>query len=95
MNKEETNLLFYIFLMKNKAFQRYILSKADQDVLLLPLLQVLYSTLDQKDKYSQLYTLLSCLLMTSQDEFVNQTIQKIASFFFKNKFPLVRYFLHL
>ncbi|CAG8707440.1 28543_t:CDS:10, partial [Dentiscutata erythropus] len=55
----------------------YVLSRLDPEILLLQILRLLYDGVDGKANYSQMYILLTILLLFSQDEVFNENIQKI------------------
>ncbi|KAG1445211.1 hypothetical protein G6F56_009992 [Rhizopus delemar] len=62
---EEKMLLFYMILSENESF-RYI-----------PILKLIYESIEGKTNYTQVYILMTVLLILSQDEVNNDAIQKI------------------
>jgi hypothetical protein len=64
-------------MLQNRRFKRFILSKTDPEVLILPILLILYNAVEARENYSQLYTLLTIILVMTQDELFNQSIHKI------------------
>ncbi|EGF78915.1 hypothetical protein BATDEDRAFT_90322 [Batrachochytrium dendrobatidis JAM81] len=51
--------------------------KTDPDVLMLPLLHLIYEAVEKKTNYSQLYILLTILLILSQDDVHNENSHKV------------------
>ncbi|KAI8371481.1 Dymeclin [Radiomyces spectabilis] len=76
---EERMLLFYLMLIENESFRVYVLSRTDPEIIYIPMLKLIYESIEGKTNYSQLYVLLTCLLIFSQDDVNNETIQKIMS----------------
>ncbi|KAH6572968.1 hypothetical protein BASA60_006314 [Batrachochytrium salamandrivorans] len=76
--KDETCLVLYMLLLKNREFRMYVLSRTDPDVLLLPLLHQIYDAVDKKTNYSKLYILLTIMLILSQDDVYNENNHKVA-----------------
>ncbi|KAG0175177.1 hypothetical protein DFQ28_011210 [Apophysomyces sp. BC1034] len=74
---EERMLLFYLILVENESFRVYVLSRTDPETIYLPILRMVYEAIEGKVNYSQVYILLIFLLIFSQDEVNNETIQKI------------------
>ncbi|KAL5037624.1 hypothetical protein RTP6_005029 [Batrachochytrium dendrobatidis] len=74
---DETCLLLYMLLLKNRQFRMYVLSRTDPDVLMLPLLHLIYEAVEKKTNYSQLYILLTILLILSQDDVHNENSHKV------------------
>ncbi|KAI9253015.1 Dymeclin [Sporodiniella umbellata] len=77
---EEKALLFYKMLSENESFRVYVLSRTDQETIYLPILKLIYESMEAKTNYPQLYLLMTVLLILSQDEVNNDAIQKIVSF---------------
>ncbi|CAG8474972.1 4124_t:CDS:10 [Ambispora gerdemannii] len=75
---EEICLLLYTFMIENVDFRVYVLSRLDPEILLLPILRVLYETVDGRTNYPQTYIMLTILLLFSQDDVFNENIQKVA-----------------
>ncbi|KAK5815310.1 Dyggve-Melchior-Clausen syndrome protein-domain-containing protein [Linnemannia elongata] len=70
-----------IFVSFRKVFhivcQTYVLSRTDPETLYLPILRMVYEGVEGKTNYSQVYVLLVILLLFSQDDVFNDSIQKI------------------
>nr|KAJ3420075.1 hypothetical protein HK105_006145 [Polyrhizophydium stewartii] len=77
MRKDETSLLLYVLLLKNREFRMYVMSRTDPEGLLLPLLRLIYEFVERKSSYSQLYILLTVLLILSQDDVYNENNHKV------------------
>ncbi|CAO3680253.1 unnamed protein product [Rhizopus microsporus] len=78
LHVEEKMLLFYMMLAENESFRVYVLSRTDQEIIYLPILKLIYESMEGKTNYSQVYILMTILLILSQDEVNNDAIQKIA-----------------
>ncbi|KAF1802275.1 Dyggve-Melchior-Clausen syndrome protein-domain-containing protein [Mucor lusitanicus] len=74
---EERMLLFYLILVENEAFRVYVLSRTDQETIYLPILKLIYESMEGKTNFSQVYILMVILLILSQDDVNNEAIQKI------------------
>ncbi|KAG0297246.1 Triose-phosphate Transporter [Dissophora globulifera] len=74
---EEVCLLLHVLLVENTYFRTYVLSRTDPETLYLPILRMVYEGVDGKTNYSQVYVLLVILLLFSQDDVFNESIQKI------------------
>ncbi|KAI9260057.1 Dyggve-Melchior-Clausen syndrome protein-domain-containing protein [Helicostylum pulchrum] len=74
---EERMLLFYFILVENESFRVYVLSRTDQETIYLPILKLIYESVEGKTNYSQVYILMTILLILSQDDVNNEAIQKI------------------
>lgn len=72
---DRTILLLYYLLHGNPQFISYVQSRTDLDTLLLPLLHILYHSFEQKPQ--QIYMILIIILILSQDESFNRSIQQI------------------
>ncbi|CAG8777533.1 18792_t:CDS:10, partial [Gigaspora margarita] len=77
LSNEEICLILYLFMVENEDFRVYVLSRLDPEILLLQILRLLYDGVEGKANYSQMYILLTILLLFSQDEVFNENIQKI------------------
>ncbi|OAD72299.1 hypothetical protein PHYBLDRAFT_78144 [Phycomyces blakesleeanus NRRL 1555(-)] len=75
---EERMLLFYLILVENESFRVYVLSRTDPETIYIPILKMIYEAIEGKTNYSQVYVLLIFLLIFSQDDVNNETIQKIS-----------------
>ncbi|CAO3654552.1 unnamed protein product [Mucor fragilis] len=74
---EERMLLFYLILVENEAFRVYVLSRTDQETIYLPILKLIYESMEGKTNFSQIYILMVILLILSQDDINNEAVQKI------------------
>ncbi|KAG0252730.1 Triose-phosphate Transporter [Mortierella polycephala] len=74
---EEVCLLLHVLLVENTYFRTYVLSRTDPETLYLPILRMVYEGVEGKTNYSQVYVLLVIMLLFSQDEVFNDSIQKI------------------
>ncbi|KAI8980531.1 Dymeclin [Pilobolus umbonatus] len=77
IHTEEKMLLFYLILIENESFRVFVLSRTDQETIYLPILKLLYESIEGKTNYCQLYVLITILLILSQDDVNNEAIQKI------------------
>ncbi|KAI9346649.1 Dymeclin [Pilaira anomala] len=77
LHVEERMLLFYFILVENESFRVYVLSRTDQETIYLPILKLIYESVEGKTNYSQVYILMTVLLILSQDDVNNEAIQKI------------------
>ncbi|RIA96059.1 Dymeclin [Glomus cerebriforme] len=75
---EEICLILYLLMIENEEFRVYVLSRLDPEILILQILRLLYDGIDGRTNYSQMYILLTILLLFSQDEVFNENIQKIS-----------------
>ncbi|KAI8331572.1 Dymeclin [Chlamydoabsidia padenii] len=74
---EERMLLFYLLLVENDSFRVYILSRTDPETLYIPMLKMIYEFTENRSNFSQVYILMIILLIFSQDDVNNETIQKV------------------
>ncbi|KAF9335920.1 hypothetical protein BGZ91_010265 [Linnemannia elongata] len=75
---EEVCLLLHVLLVENTYFRTYVLSRTDPETLVeITLLLMVYEGVEGKTNYSQVYVLLVILLLFSQDDVFNDSIQKI------------------
>ncbi|KAG0365430.1 hypothetical protein BGZ54_006541, partial [Gamsiella multidivaricata] len=74
---EEVCLLLHVLLVENTYFRTYVLSRTDPETLYLPILRMVYEGVEGRTNYSQVYVLLVILLLFSQDDVFNESIQKI------------------
>ncbi|KAG2211292.1 hypothetical protein INT47_006412 [Mucor saturninus] len=77
LHVEERMLLFYLILVENESFRVYVLSRTDQETIYLPILKLIYESMEGKTNYSQVYILMIVLLILSQDDVNNEAIGKI------------------
>lgn len=90
IKKDEITLLLYILLLKNEGFKEYVIQDSNYKDLIIAILQVIYDSIGDHVRYSQMYTLLSLLLVLSQDsKFIDRIheivilIAKIRKFLFQ------------
>ncbi|CAO3624492.1 unnamed protein product [Cunninghamella echinulata] len=74
---EERMLLFYLILVENESFRVYILSRTDPETIYIPILKMIYESVENRTNFSQVYILMIILLIFSQDDVNNETIQKV------------------
>ncbi|KAI8068464.1 Dymeclin [Gongronella butleri] len=74
---EEHMLLFYLLLIENESFRVYVLSRTDPETIYIPILKMIYESIEQRTNFSQIYILMVILLIFSQDEVNNDTMQKV------------------
>uniref|UniRef100_T2MAV8 Dymeclin n=1 Tax=Hydra vulgaris TaxID=6087 RepID=T2MAV8_HYDVU len=72
LHMEQTVLLLYTMLHKNKSFVNYLLRQKDLENILLPLLKVLYDL--EKSNPHSIYMVLICILIFTQDSTFNNII---------------------
>ncbi|KAI8366147.1 Dymeclin [Blakeslea trispora] len=75
---EERMVLFYLILKENEPFRVFVLSRTDQETIYLPILKLIYESLETKANYAQLYMLFSILLILSEDDMNNEAMHKVA-----------------
>ncbi|KAJ2957739.1 hypothetical protein NQZ79_g6588 [Umbelopsis isabellina] len=73
---EERMLLFHLFLVENESFRVYVLSRSDPETIYIPILKSVYESIEGKTNYSQVYIFLIFILIFSQDDVFNESIQK-------------------
>ncbi|GAM19817.1 hypothetical protein SAMD00019534_029920 [Acytostelium subglobosum LB1] len=74
-SSDKNLLLLYYLLLDNPNFFRYVQSRTDIDSLVLPLLQVLYSSFEEKPQ--QVYMILIIILILSQDTLFNANVHSL------------------
>jgi len=72
---DQTTLLLYLLLHRNQNFRFYILSRADVEELILPILKILYQAQDKNSHH--IYMALIILLILSEDDLFNKAIHDI------------------
>ncbi|KAL1923654.1 uncharacterized protein VTP21DRAFT_8634 [Calcarisporiella thermophila] len=77
LHSEENTLILYLMIAENSTFRVYVLSRTDPETLMLPILKLLYEAMENKAHYSHTYILLTILLVFSQDEVFNESIQRV------------------
>ncbi|KAI8071187.1 Dymeclin [Gilbertella persicaria] len=74
---EERMLLFYLILKENETFRVYVLSRTDPETIYMPILRLIYESMEGKTNYSQVYVLFVILLILSQDDVNNEAVHKV------------------
>ncbi|XP_022665566.1 dymeclin-like [Varroa jacobsoni] len=75
LNEAPAMLLLYMLLHNNVTFKTFVLSRANIDYLVLPILQVLYQA-ENRSSY-HVYMALIVLLILSEDDLFSQTLQDV------------------
>lgn len=77
LDNDQVALLLYMLLQSNRIFRPYILTTASDelDKLLLPLLKILYSSIERGSHH--VYMVLIIFIMLSEERLFNEAIQKI------------------
>ncbi|KAI8996721.1 Dymeclin [Gaertneriomyces semiglobifer] len=74
---EEATVIMYCLIVHNRRFRTYVLSRTDPESLMIPLLHQIYDLTERKEGYPQLYVLLIILVIISEDDLFNDTLQRI------------------
>ncbi|GAB6032050.1 hypothetical protein CHUAL_010419 [Chamberlinius hualienensis] len=74
MKDDQTTLLLYLLLHRNQHFRTYILSRADIEELVVPILKILYQANDRNSHH--IYMALIILLILSEDELFNKAVHQ-------------------
>ncbi|KAL6078308.1 Dymeclin [Balamuthia mandrillaris] len=77
LHEDASILLLYLLLHTNSMFLAYLISRTDNDTLLLPMLHLLYSSIEDKPQEKHIYMILICLLILSQDQLFNRNVQTL------------------
>jgi hypothetical protein len=77
VGKDEITLLFYTLLLKNDGFKEYVIQDSNYADLIVEILHVVYNSIGEHVRYSQMYTLLSLLLVLSQESMFIARIHEI------------------
>ncbi|XP_059158576.1 dymeclin-like isoform X2 [Physella acuta] len=75
LHDDQTTLLLYLLLHQNPNMKAYILSRTNIDMLVMPLLQILYHTQERSSHH--IYMGLIILLVLSEDEVFNKAVHEI------------------
>lgn len=75
LHDDQTTLLLYLLLHQNANMKAFILSRTNIDMLVMPLLQILYHT--QEKSSHHIYMGLIILLVLSEDEVFNKAVHEI------------------
>ncbi|KAJ3185338.1 hypothetical protein HDU85_001388 [Gaertneriomyces sp. JEL0708] len=74
---EEATMIMYCLIVHNRRFRTYVLSRTDPESLMIPILHQIYDLTERKEGYPQLYVLLIILVIISEDDLFNDTLQRI------------------
>ncbi|XP_015513933.2 dymeclin isoform X2 [Neodiprion pinetum] len=74
-NTDETTLLLYMLLHRNPTVKAYIMKRADIQLLVIPILQILYHAPDNTSHH--IYMSLIILLILSEDDTFNKNVHEI------------------
>ncbi|XP_033210069.1 dymeclin isoform X2 [Belonocnema kinseyi] len=74
-NTDEVTLLLYMLLHRNPSVKEYIMKCADIQLLVIPILRILYHAPDNTSHH--IYMSLIILLILSEDEFFNKRVHEI------------------
>ncbi|PRP74386.1 hypothetical protein PROFUN_10284 [Planoprotostelium fungivorum] len=75
IHHDGTILLLYYLLHRNSEFRAFILCRTDIDIMVVPLLRLLYKTIGHKPQLT--YMTLICVFIMSGDSFFNKNIQDL------------------
>jgi hypothetical protein len=75
LNKEHSNLLLYCLLHENVSFRTYICQRTDLDLLIIPLLTILYEQIDISKNH--VYMIINNLIILTQTNDFTNTCSKI------------------
>ncbi|KAM9963732.1 hypothetical protein ACTFIW_006983 [Dictyostelium discoideum] len=74
-SSDKNILLLYYLLQENSFFFRYVQSRTDLDNLLLPMIQILYNSFEEKPQ--QVNMILIIILILSQDSLFNENVHSL------------------
>lgn len=74
-NTDEVTLLLYMLLYRNPNIKQYIMKRDDIQLLVIPILRILYNAPDNTSHH--IYMSLIILLILSEDEFFNKRVHEI------------------
>jgi len=77
LHTDQYTLLLYMLLHRNQHFKMFMLSRVNIDVLIVPLLKVVYSAPERSSH--QIYMALIILLILSEDDLFNRNVHSIVS----------------
>ena len=77
IKKDEITLLLYTLILKNEEFKVFAVQESDYNILIVSILGVVYNSVVDQVNYSQLYILLSLLLVLSQESLFLEKIHEI------------------
>lgn len=75
MRDDQTTLLLYLLIHQNQGMKAFILSRTNIDLLVLPLLRILYQAQERNSHH--IYMALIILLVLSEDDVFNKAIHEI------------------
>ena len=77
LNKDEVTLLLYTLILKIDEFKAFVILESDYETFLCSILEIINEFIGVQMRYSQLYTLLSLILVLSQEPLFVQKIHDI------------------
>ena len=75
LHSDQYMLLFYMLLHRNQHFKMFILSRLNIDLLIVPILKVIFTAPERNSRH--IYMALIILLILSEDDIFNKTIHSI------------------
>ncbi|CAF3796619.1 unnamed protein product [Rotaria sp. Silwood1] len=75
VHTDQSTLLLYLLLHRNQHFKAYVISRTNIDQIVLPVLQVIYTSAERNSHH--IYMSLIILLILSEDDDFNRTIHDI------------------
>ncbi|KAH8024159.1 hypothetical protein HPB51_021780 [Rhipicephalus microplus] len=75
MNNDQTTLLLYLLLHRNGNFKTYVLSRSNIEMLMIPILKILYEAPERTSHH--IYMSLIVLLILSEDDLFNEAVHDI------------------
>lgn len=75
LHSDQTTLLLYLLLHRNSQMKMYILSKTNVDLLIIPILKILYTAQDRNSHH--IYMALIILLILSEDDLFNKAVHDV------------------
>jgi len=75
LHTDQYTLLFYMLLHRNQHFKMFILSRLNIDLLIIPILKVIFTAPERNSHH--IYMALIILLILSEDDIFNKTIHNI------------------
>ncbi|CAF4257562.1 unnamed protein product [Rotaria sp. Silwood2] len=75
VHTDQSTLLLYLLLHRNQHFKAYVISRTNIDQIVLPVLQVIYTSTERNSHH--IYMSLIILLILSEDDYFNRTVHDI------------------
>ncbi|KAH9369058.1 hypothetical protein HPB48_002596 [Haemaphysalis longicornis] len=75
LNNDQTTLLLYLLLHRNGNFKTYVLSRSNIELLMMPILKILYEAPERTSHH--IYMSLIVLLILSEDDLFNEAVHDI------------------